>query len=287
MHELTNRSLTTTPALGLIALFVCYAPAQAEFTLDWTQDNATPTFSGTTSEHTAGGNVTGQTPFIYERSFDGASAYYHMILGDPNSGFAQEVYIQVGSGTFQGFNGIGPGGSASSGTGTPAGNNNDPLGVVTTDTVTGNSSGNPQRVQMQQVLSDGELSATFLKNAYLSKPTITNEIDSTDVTATVVIDASGIPYTSSATPATVTNTVEVHDPNIPAAAAQFDMATDAQNSHVTAGQYTYTPGSGIGTNLGSRGTYTYIEGSANVTPDWSSYFDDREANPWAYSTNRP
>lgn len=282
-----NRIRSAASAFGLLVALGYLGPAQAEFTLDWTQDNVTPTFSGTTSEHSAGGNVTGQTPFIYERTFDGATAYYHMILGDPNSGFGQEVYIQVGSGTFQGFNGIGPGGSASSGTGTQSGNNLDPLGVVTTDTVTGNATGNPQRIQMQQSLTDGDLSATFLKNTYLGKPTITNEIDSTDVTATVVIDASGIPYTSSSTPATVTNTVQVHDPNIPAAAAQFDMATDAQNSTVTAGQYTYTPGSGAGTNLGSRGTYTYIDGGANVNPDWSSYFDDREANPWAYPVNRP
>jgi hypothetical protein len=39
--------------------------------------------------------------------------------------------------------------------------------------------------------------------------------------------------------------------------------------------------------MGSRGTYTYSEGSANLNPDWSSYFDDREANPWAYPANRP
>jgi hypothetical protein len=284
-----------------------YDNAKAEFVLNWTADQTTPEFQGTTEFHGGSAIPGAQTPFIYERVLDSSNVpYYHMVIGDPNSDFAQEVYIQVGGPNIAGqsivIGGIGPQGSASSGTPQALGNGQDPLGPVDFSTVsgeryTGNSSGNPTRVQMQQVNTDGDLSVEFTKDKFAEKPSITNNISSTDFSATFKVDSTGNGYSAS-TPSTVTNKVEITDPTTQQQVGNFDMTADAQGSHitvsgrdtddqdsnVTAGRYTYTPGAG---NMGSRGTYTYSEGSANLNPDWSSYFDDREANPWAYPANRP
>lgn len=317
MYQPRKRASKTALALGLPALVLCVAPARAEFTLNWTSDTGNPVFSGTSVIQTDdSGNdalITDQTPFVYERVLDGTTRYYHLIVGDPASGFAQEVYIQAGffgqtggscsdpvdcSGTAAAIGGnpttIG-GVSASGGSSVVSfgfeGNGFDPLG--SNATTTGNSSGNPSRVQMRQLVTDGDLTVDFVKDRYAEKPSISNVIDASDLNATLIIDSTGNPLTSAATASVVTNTTElkgsdlppdVSSPNGGPSAVRFDAATDAQNSHVTAGMYSYAPGAGPG---GSSGTYTYSEGSANINPDWSSYFDHTEANPWAYPDNRP
>jgi hypothetical protein len=64
------------------------------------------------------------------------------------------------------------------------------------------------------------------------------------------------------------------------------MATDAPDAVVTAGQYSYTPNV-LGPG-GSNGTYTYQPGeSANINPNWASYFDSSISNPWSYPENKP
>ncbi len=254
--------------------------AMAEFSLNWTADTANPAFSGTSIVH---GTTTtpGQSPFIYERVTDGGVNYYHLVVGDPNTGFAQETYIQIGTAAITiGFQGIGPQLSSSGGQILPTGNATDPLG---TGAFAGNSTGNPNRVQMRQIVEDGDLSVDFLKDTFLEKPSITNTIESADLNATFQMNSAGNPYSSSATPSQVTNTVEHLAPDMPAASAVFDMAVDSQDSRVTAGRYTTTnpqPGA-------PGGAYTYVEGGANLNPDWSSFFDHREANPWSYPVNRP
>lgn len=311
MYQPQKRKSKIALTLGVSTLFLCVAPVRAEFTLNWTTDTGNPVFSGTNITQTDdGGNdqlIANQTPFVYERVLDGTTPYYHLIVGDPASGFAQEVYIQAGyfgqtggncrgpvscSGT---ADAIGPTVSASGGDSAVSfgfeGNGFDPLG---SDTVaSGNSSGNPSRVQMRQLVTDGDLTVDFVKDKYAEKPSITNIIDASDLNATLIINSAGNPLTSAATASVVTNTTElkgsdlppdVSSPNGGPSAVRFDAATDAQNSHVTAGRYSYSPGAGPG---GSSGTYTYSEGSANINPDWSSYFDHTEANPWAYPDNRP
>ncbi|MCC6302512.1 MAG: hypothetical protein IT489_06905 [Gammaproteobacteria bacterium] len=311
MHQPRKRESKIALTLGLPALFLCVNPAWAEFTLNWTSDTGNPVFSGTNITQTDdGGNdqlIGGQTPFVYERVLDGTTPYYHLIVGDPASGFAQEVYIQAGffgqtGGNCRGpvtcagtADAIGPTVSASGGDTAVAfgfeGNGFDPLSSDATSS--GNSSGNPSRVQMRQLVTDGDLTVDFVKDKYLEKPSITNIIDASDLNATVIIDSTGNPLNSAATASVVTNTTELKGANLPPdvsspnggpSAVRFDMATDAPDAHVTAGRYSYAPGPGPG---GSGGTYTYSEGSANINPDWSSYFDAGEANPWAYPDNRP
>lgn len=314
VYQPRKRDLPLTLTLGLSAVFLCAGPARAEFTLNWTSDTGNPVFSGTSVTQTDnGGNdqtLFGQTPFIYERVLDGTTPYYHLVVGDPATGFAQEVYIQAG---FPGLTGgscrgpvscggtaaaIGADHSASGGDTATSfgfeGNGFDPLGSDAA--ASGNSGGNPTRVQMRQLVTDGDLTVDFVKDKYAEKPSITNTIDATDLTATVVINSSGNPLNSAATASAVTNTVELIGPDLPPdvsapgggpSAVRFDMATDAQESSVTAGQYSYTAGGGTG---GSNGTYSYTDptkNSANINPDWTSYFDHTEANPWAYPDNRP
>ncbi len=161
--------------------------------------------------------------------------------------------------------------------------------------ISGNMSGNPTRVQMRQRLVDGDLTMEFVKNNFLEKPSISNIIENDDASFQAVFDmnSAGNPYNSSATASVVTNTLEHTGADAPPGArppgggpssALFDMSTDAEKSVVTAGRYTWIPGTGPGQ---SSGTYTYIDGGQAFTPNWNSFFDHRENNPWSYPDNRP
>ena len=67
--------------------------------------------------------------------------------------------------------------------------------------------------------------------------------------------------------------------------ATFDMATDAQNSYVNGGRYTYTDGSGPG---GANGAYSYVGGDFDHKgQNWEAYFDETANNPWSYDTYKP
>jgi len=282
------------------ASLILYDNARAESVLNFSAQTPLPDFSGNVTNETHGttsancqNGTAACTRFIYERVTDNGVNYYHMVLGCTNAGvcdpsFAQDVYIQVGTTSNasggQSLGNIGPD-SASGGAGQAgSGNSLDPLGVVTSSTITGNSSANPTRVEMRQIMNDGQLSTDFVKGKYAEKPTIVNSVTSSDFNATFRMDGTGTSY-STTTPAQVTNTIEVRDPsNNDAVVSSFDTATDSQQPHVTAGQYTYTPGTG---SLGSRGTYNYVEGGANINPTWSVYFDNTQPNPWGYTTNRP
>lgn len=280
-----------TALLSAFLLLFTLAAADAG-ELNWTQDTTNPAFSGTVIEHESpvGSQtstfISGQTPFLFERS----GTQYHLIVGDPADGFAQEVYIDIGNSIYDEWDcegtcgSIGPGRSASGGEGVSQfipGNALDPLG--TDMLASGNASANPNRLQMQQYLSDGELTSTFVKAALLEKPTITNEINAPDFNTLFHMDSAGNPYTSQTTPSAVTITMDILDPDVPRDSASFDLAEDAQASSVTAGQYTFTPSTRIG-GMGTYGTYTYIDGTHNLNPDWSAYFDFREDNPWSYDT---
>jgi len=280
-----NQYINVIACAGAILSLIPSANTRAEFVLDWNADNTSQTFSGSSIIH-GDSTITGQTPFVFERVTDPGTGtnYYHLIVGDPAQDFAQEVYIQQGGVSFQGFGNIRQG-SASGGRGDTTGNGSDPLGVVNGKLFTGNGTGNPQRIQMREVINDGDFSMDFLKNVFLEKPIISLEITGTDMQSQVIIDGRGIGYDDDTTSAVVTNTMQITDPNIPEASASFDMATDSQDSNVTAGRYIYTP-SGSGANGG--GTYTYTDDTFNVDNiNWADYFDSSLPNPWSYTANRP
>lgn len=265
-----NRRLALAVAAAALVLT---GPAKAEFNLNWTADTAYPVFgntddqNGTMITHCTSvgcGQAFNHTPFVYERVNDGAdNTYYHLIVGEPDAGFAQEVYIQAGSGiTGGGCSGpITCGGdaaqignnsvSASGGQGATGfgseGSGFDPLG--SDQGFTGNSTGNPTRVQMRQLLTDGDLTVDFVKDKFLEKPSISNTIDAADMTATFIVNSAGNLLSDSTTVSPVTNTFELTGSNLPPDAqppgggapssVRFDMSTDSQSSLVTAGQYRF------------------------------------------------
>ncbi len=271
---------------GLI-LLAFTTVSRAEFVLNWSQDTAFPTFSGTNIIH-GSSVIQNQTPFVYERVISSEGIpFYHMIIGNPDAGFAQETYIQAMPSNVGNFLGaIGPessasGGATGGGSSPTSSNAADPLDATV---LGGNGSGNPERVQMRQILKDGELTMEFLKQGFSGKPVISHTIDSERHNAVFIIDGSELTYDDRDTAAQITNTLWILDPDIPVESSRFDVDIDAQQTFVTAGRYEYIAGPGFG---GSRGSYEYFGGGVNPAPDWSSFFDFREANPWSYPENRP
>lgn len=293
-------------AAGLAVMAFVAGNAQAEFELNWQADGTPPPTSGgcwqsspdCTIVEVGEDIVPGQTPFIYQRVQQNGQNYYHMVIGDPDSGFAQEVYIQAGGTSL-----FGQGNradinlwqqmSSSGGAIDPAcdselgcGQNTNAFDPLSSDPAfSGNASGNPSRVQMRQLLVDGELTVDFVKDRFAEKPVISNIIDAEDLLATFVIDGTGNLYSTAAS-SPVTNTVQHRGADLPPPeSASFDMAVDAPNAHVTAGQYTATnPAAGL-----PGGPYTYADPleNVNLAPDWRSFFDHSQPNPWTYTDNRP
>jgi hypothetical protein len=314
----TSGRSTLALAVGFGALLICSFGARAEFVLNWSQPNPdSPAFINTLgcstpvecsvvhSDFSGAGDmvqVNGQTPFLYERATLNGVEYYHMIVGNPDDGFAQEVFIQVGTGnTFFQAQQLGDadmlsdGGTlptaSSSSLGNPStqldfdtGNSTNPFSP---DPVfSGNTSGNPNRVQMRQLMTDGDLTVDFVKNVFLDKPSITNAIENDAVRMIFSMDSTGNRYDTSNTPSVVSNRVEHLDPDVPATSAIFDTATDSEVSTVNAGRYTYTPGASATFGF-AGGTYEYVDGGANHNPDWGSFFDERLDNPWSFPANCP
>lgn len=265
-------------AAGLATTVYAAGATAAGFIFDWTPDNANPTFNGTSVTHGDVG-IGGQTPFTYERVTDpNGVEYYHMIIGAPSSGFGEEIYIKLTS-PFTGYGSLGDvGGPSDSGGnfGAP-GNGGDPLGIVTTNGATGNTSGNPQSVQIDMIMTDGEISMEFLKDTFDHKPVITQQINAPDITSAVMIDMRNSTYSDMNTPGVMLNTMSLQGSNTPPGLGQFDMSKDGQNTNVNAGRYTY-----------SSGTYTYLDGGFNSgNLNWGDFFDPTMSNPWAYPDNHP
>lgn len=296
-------SLAHALSTGLAAVLLAGA-AHAEFNLNWQADGNPPADSGGCWQFSpdcsiveVGGDiVAGQTPFVYQVVQQNGQNYYHMIVGDPESGFAQEVYIEAGGANIfpqAGSASLVRQSSSSGGAIDPSceselgcfANTNAENPLSSDPAFSGNASGNPSRVQMRQLLVDGDLTVDFVKDRFAEKPVISNVIDADDLLATFVIDGTGNLYTTPDS-SPVTNTVEHRGADLPPqASARFDMAVDAPDAHVTAGQYTSTnPAAGE-----RGGPYTYADPleDVNLAPDWSSFFDHSQPNPWTYPEQRP
>lgn len=267
--------------------------SHAEFALNWAPDIANRAasqglsfavcnFPGYANQGNCGSFVPGNegttTPFVNELVTDGIKTYYHLIVGDPNSNFAQEIYVGTGTVTYQDGKPTSAtlgqtGGNAGCFPGSPfytgvaaCGNAYNKLGVDAN--VTGNGSANPTVVQMQQFVKDPASGFTleFVKSSFAQKPKITQSIVNSEINAQFVMDMSGTNYNTNTTAAVVTNTIDIIDPAIK---GDFDMATDIQSSTVTGGRFTFTPaplGNGYG---GAGGTYNYIDGGFNLNAiDW-------------------
>ncbi|MEQ6342362.1 MAG: hypothetical protein M3A44_12105 [Gammaproteobacteria bacterium] len=123
----------------------------------------------------------------------------------------------------------------------------------------------------------------FLKSTFATKPKITQDIETPDISARFVVDMSAIPYTGAAatsTPAIVTNTVNLLSSS---SGGSFDVVAGGQKNNVTAGSFTWTPGTGFGQ---SNGTYNYTDGNFNINAiDWKAAYEPGINTCWSYKQN--
>lgn len=251
------------------------------------------------------GTGTDTTPFVQEFVEVGGVRYYHVIVGDGRSlseggttnGFAQEVYIRVGSNNLvfadghessssggRGFKDSSDWRSCADGAAVSdaCANGWDPL-RNNASVFTGNGTGNPERVIMRQVIKDGALFDTFEKILFSQKPKISQKLSALDIAAEFTLDMGNSDYKASTTvdnarSGTVINKVTLIGPNagIPgnfdatAAAANFTTA-NAPAANVTGGRFTWAPGPNADFGF-SSGSYSYSEGNFDVNAvKWKEY----------------
>ena len=238
-----------------------------------------------TASHCSGGRGTwisqwgyDTTPIVQETAWgsDGLP-YWHQIVGHPDTGFAQEVYIRKGPGWTQSWSAPRWCWSASGGDYGPgcnnstdyASGNSPPYAIGNYDWVgnawnplhgnaayTGNGSGNPQAVVMRMVLDDPAqgFSMEFLKDTLDGKPRIQQSISQGALQQQTTIDMRGLSYADAATAGSFASSMSLAGSDPPVG---WDAASDGQQVHLTAGRYTYTAGPGP---FGSLGSYSYFEG---------------------------
>jgi len=238
--------------------------------------------------------------------------YFHTIVGDPASGFAMEAYnraANVDTGT------VPVGDIQSNGTGfSPDGGGNltsvignfgigrtpSTIGVLHGDLnsanplgdyrVSGTGGNAPDHTAFRMIMTSpsGDMSMEVVKPFLDKKPKISQTVQDAGMTATFITDERALNYHQSGTAAPVTNTLVLNDPSIPGSgAADFSMDL-AQQADITAGRFTYTPGTGysnaendpsLGWNSTDSnfdfGTYSYVDsqGFDAINYDWSQVFD--------------
>lgn len=246
-----------------------------------------------------------RTPFLQERirGTDG-QIYYHVVVGTPETGFAQEVYIRA-SAPNQYTQAQAPwrDDSAQSDTGViaPASSSmGDAFGVpVTVGTrrgpftpfrpldadetgVSGIGTANPNRVQMRQVLSSAGMSQDFRKDLFANKPKITQIFDTADLKSEWSVDMSAVSLNDMTQNLPMVNRMQVFSDGAPVGSGNFDMAVDSTPGFVdiTAGKYRWVPcttttfdGRPCGPDQ-SGGNYEYAADSFNLfAEDWKRYRD--------------
>ena len=232
-----------------------------------------------------------QTPFLSEvyRMEDGKDVF-HMIIGEPQYGFAQEVYIRVGY--------VGPTRLYTAAFSTSKGdatcryrntlsmnlcNASDPMGDKNGNDFSGGGSANPKQVAIRQVMGGSwdsddrvwscqegdKFCQDFLKDSFANKPVITQTNRDLDqaMEAHWQMDMSHIDYDTSAA-GVMTNKV-----NLAAAPGDFDFEKQAQEekTYINAGKFVYT-GSDFGESAVAN-AYFYDDGGFNLDRDWTSFRD--------------
>lgn len=212
--------------------------------------------------------------FVQELVVLGGETYYHLIVGQPADGFAQETYIK----TLTTISYPGADSSDSSGKNCFFGDNFNCLGAPNNaktpldsdSTVTGNGSGNPNRVVMRQIMQDsaGEFSQEFLKANLLKKPVITQVHKNAEIEAKFTLDMSNSDYNAATLEdnkafGILNNSVKI--PNVPFGGANYDYATH---------KITYpSPKSVVDPTGVTGGLYTYATTTPNL-PGGIYYYDD-------------
>lgn len=219
-----------------------------------------------------------KTPFYQELITDRGISYYHVMVGNPSSEFAQEYYVAVATLPNGGVDCCWANGapfSASSGTfngGTdipPFMGWADPLDPTIGFGGSGSGTGNPERVIFRQVIQSNELNQETSKLSFLNKPTINQTLTSPQIEALFNFDMSNSTYRDLTTTGVMINRIKLFDVNQPDTLFDFDVASNLHSSKLTGGTYTFTPGIDKGA---SNGSYQYQEGNFDPKPiDWHLY----------------
>ena len=313
LSEPPNSFVTAFPRINLRLLpYFCFLPSllfspvgNAQFAMN---------FSGGTVDSIVHGSngIPNQTPMTDIGPGNGGEtvidpdtgqAYWHYIIGDPASGFAEEVYIRKGGVCYGGQ------GTCSASGGAEGVNLAVGINPFAPSATSGNGTGNPNSVSVRMVLGGSWNAATntwtcdtgfcqeFLKNTDVNKPKITQGVSDAEFSSKFVLDMSGIALSNSAaniaiiggdaapTGASLSLVQTLKDTSTGNVFNSFDLANNGQTTYVNGGQYRYVGGSG---RAGSSGTYVYVDGQYDpTTVDYSVFFDKTVDNPWAYPAFKP
>lgn len=232
---------------------------------------------------TSGGCVRGssftdpdKTPFYQELVTDQGLSYYHVMIGDPSSAFAQEYYIAVATLPGGGINCCWPNGAPfSSSSGVFNGGADlapafkgwaDPLSAAT---LSGSGTGNPERVIFRQVVQDKDFNQETRKLSFLNKPAITQTLITPEIQSLFSFDMSNSTYRDPNTTGVMTNRIVLFNVGQPSPFLDFDVVSNLRSSKLTGGRFTFAPGLGVGDSFG---TFQYLEGGFDpYLTDWFPY----------------
>ena len=219
--------------------------------------------------------------FMQEELNLGGQSYFHVIVGDhTRDSMAQEVFIKT-SGSYSGV-GMTTSVASTSSTSNAEFNMDNPYSTDSTKTGTG--SANPNNVIMRQIINSGEISMEFLKDSFSQKPLITQTITNAEMVSTVSMDMRGRNY-SQITPidptTSVVNTLVLTGSNRAATEGNYDLQDQAQTSHISAGGFTYTNGSGNGNSGGVYTWYAPVDNFQPMNRNYAVYCDPTQNSDWS------
>ncbi|MBI5450489.1 MAG: hypothetical protein HY940_03940 [Gammaproteobacteria bacterium] len=291
--------------LGLsVLLFGAHAQAAPQFTytLAPNPDGVAMAGSGNLTGGVASGND-GTRLTIEKVQIDNV-VYMHTIVSEAYTGFATEYYTrltQVGqslqSSPDSGGNERALMGSkaaypvaAAGYAGGVFGNAKDPYGLSVTTAgfrpydLSGVGTGDPTKMTMRTYVSDSGMTLDVLKPLLTKKPVISQTVKDGALSLEYKADLRRLNYTDSSRAGDVRNATTILDSSLPttsAGAGNFDMAF-AQQSVVTAGRYSFAPGTGWNSANGwdvdnsrfTEGVYSYAAGGFDVLSlNWAGFFD--------------
>ena len=212
-----------------------------------------------------GGGAEETTPFLYELVSLNGTSYIHMVIGDPSTGFAQETYIK-GHENFDVSSLVVSTWAAVHSYGF---NNSPGASMLQTR---GNASAHPEKVAVRQVMggtwddvsktwtcANTEFCSEFLKDTLATKPRITQNIFSTNMSNEFSIDMRNITYDDMNIIAPIVNKVVITDPQLP-----LGDEADYDRSAIQS-RYPYTQNERISTHLETTaGRYTYAENASEI-----------------------
>ncbi len=207
------------------------------------------------------GSTNDLTPILLEYVMIDGVQYSHQIIGDPDTGWVQEIYLdRFGSAVCENIGCF----------------NNDPMGSAE------NGNGFPTMSVIRQLMTGSTNGATFsqefLKDKLLNKAKLTNSLVSDKINYYFESDGRNLDFTAAniANAAPLVMTLDLVGTVIPPSittggpvGGNYDYATNQDDSIVDAGQVSFDPVTGI---------YIHFDpfSSFNIDQDWAVFFDQSQ-----------